>query len=123
LRGNDVPHSPVAYAYLIVELDLATLFIDNLKITTKVMAHLTSSNVVVKPYGTLLSQITRLADNGTKLQSLWILERDYFSSLTELPMNIGCLKLEALPNSVEKHSSLTLLNLSFCESLVKELEN
>ena len=58
-RGNDVPHSPVAYAYLIVEPDLATLFIDNSKITPEVMAQLTSSNVAVKPYETLLSQITR----------------------------------------------------------------
>lgn len=67
LRGNDVPHSPVAYAYLIVEPDLVTLFIDNSKITPEVMVHFTSSNVVVKPYETLLSHITRLAENGAKL--------------------------------------------------------
>ncbi|KAH9301834.1 hypothetical protein KI387_013417, partial [Taxus chinensis] len=67
LRGNDVRHSPVAYAYLIVELHLTTLFIDQSKIASEVMLHLTNSNVTVKPYGTLILEIERLAEHGAKL--------------------------------------------------------
>ncbi|GKD58209.1 aminopeptidase P2 [Tanacetum coccineum] len=33
LRGNDVLHSPAIYAYLIVKMDTAKLFVDNFKVT------------------------------------------------------------------------------------------
>nr|ATB19836.1 metallopeptidase M24 family protein [Juniperus oxycedrus] len=67
LRGNDVAHSPVAYAYLIVELDSTTLFIDPSKITPEVIVHLRKSNVTVKSYESLLLEVERLANCGSKL--------------------------------------------------------
>ncbi|KAF8388025.1 hypothetical protein HHK36_026691 [Tetracentron sinense] len=67
LRGSDVPHSPVMYAYLIVEIDRAKLFVDSAKVTTKVMDHLTSSGVELKPYESILSEIESLAAKGTQL--------------------------------------------------------
>ncbi|EFJ37373.1 hypothetical protein SELMODRAFT_403648 [Selaginella moellendorffii] len=67
IRGGDVPHSPVAYAYALVEMDKATLFTDVSKVTPDVEMHLENSSVTVKEYSVLLSTIQRLAESGSKL--------------------------------------------------------
>ncbi|EEF49835.1 xaa-pro aminopeptidase, putative [Ricinus communis] len=67
LRGGDVPNSPVMYAYLIVEIDGAKLFVDNSKVTPEVLNHLKNASVELKPYDTILSEIERLAAQGTEL--------------------------------------------------------
>ncbi|XP_068647791.1 aminopeptidase P2 [Aristolochia californica] len=67
LRGNDVPHSPVAYAYLIVEITSAKLFVDNSKVTPEVMAHLKNSGIELRPYESILSGIESLVAEGGKL--------------------------------------------------------
>ncbi|CAK9187567.1 unnamed protein product [Ilex paraguariensis] len=67
LRGNDVPHSPVMYAYLIVEIDEAKLFVDNSKVTPKVMDYLKNAGIELRPYESILSEIERLAAQGAQL--------------------------------------------------------
>ncbi|XP_058226132.1 aminopeptidase P2 [Rhododendron vialii] len=67
LRGNDVPHSPVMYAYLIVEMDGAKLFIDNSKATLDVMEYLKNAGVELRPYESILSEIESLAMRGAQL--------------------------------------------------------
>ncbi|XVE89684.1 hypothetical protein DITRI_Ditri20bG0015700 [Diplodiscus trichospermus] len=67
LRGSDVPHSPVMYAYLIVEVDTAKLFVDNSKVTPEVMDHLKNAGVELRPYDSILSEIRRLAAEGAQL--------------------------------------------------------
>lgn len=67
LRGSDVPHNPVAYAYAVVELEAATLFTDASKISDKVSLHLKNAQVSVKPYTAVLSELERLASGGFKL--------------------------------------------------------
>ncbi|KAL5783684.1 hypothetical protein ACOSP7_008713 [Xanthoceras sorbifolium] len=67
LRGSDVPHSPVTYAYLIVEIDRATLFVDDAKVTSDVMNHLKNAGVELKPYDSILSEIKSLAAQGAQL--------------------------------------------------------
>ncbi|EFJ27572.1 hypothetical protein SELMODRAFT_411694 [Selaginella moellendorffii] len=57
IRGGDVPHSPVAYAYTLVEMDKATLFTDVSKVTPDVEMHLENSSVTVKEYSVPLSTI------------------------------------------------------------------
>ncbi|KAM0038104.1 putative 23S rRNA (adenine(2503)-C(2))-methyltransferase [Helianthus debilis subsp. tardiflorus] len=47
-RGNHVPHSPVMYSYLIVELDSAKLFVDSSKVTPEVMDHLKIAGVELR---------------------------------------------------------------------------
>lgn len=69
LRGSDIPHSPVVYAYLIVEIDGATLFIDDSKVTEEVSDHLKKANVEIRPYNSIISEIERLAARGA---SLWL---------------------------------------------------
>ncbi|KDP23512.1 hypothetical protein JCGZ_23345 [Jatropha curcas] len=67
LRGGDVPHSPVMYAYLIVEIDGAKLFVDNSKVTPEVLDHLKSAGVELRPYDAILSEIESLAARGAEL--------------------------------------------------------
>ncbi|KAI6692458.1 hypothetical protein NL676_020168 [Syzygium grande] len=67
LRGNDVPHSPVVYAYLLVKTDTAELFVDSSKITPEVMDHLKNAGVELRPYDKILSEIENLAKQGGNL--------------------------------------------------------
>ncbi|KAF5803227.1 putative xaa-Pro aminopeptidase [Helianthus annuus] len=67
LRGNDVPHSPVMYAYLIVETDSAKLFVDNSKVTHEVMDYLKKAGIELRSYEAILSEIESLAARGAHL--------------------------------------------------------
>ncbi|KAJ3705435.1 hypothetical protein LUZ61_009140 [Rhynchospora tenuis] len=67
MRGSDVPHSPVFYGYLVVELDRATLFVDSKKVTKEVLNHLTNARVELKPYESILPEIESLALKSAKL--------------------------------------------------------
>ncbi|KAM7469386.1 hypothetical protein LguiA_007569 [Lonicera macranthoides] len=67
LRGNDVPHSPVMYAYLIVEIDAAKLFIDNSKVSPEVTNYLKNAGIDLRPYESILSEIESLAEQGAHL--------------------------------------------------------
>lgn len=58
-RGNDVPHSPVFYAYLVVGSSKALLFTEKSKITPEVMGHLKSADVELRPYDSILTEIER----------------------------------------------------------------
>ncbi|ESW19042.1 hypothetical protein PHAVU_006G091700 [Phaseolus vulgaris] len=67
LRGNDIPHSPVVYAYLIVEIAGAKLFVDDSKVTEEVRDHLKKANIQIRPYNSIISEIERLAAQGAPL--------------------------------------------------------
>ncbi|KAL9272539.1 Aminopeptidase P2-like protein [Drosera capensis] len=69
LRGNDVPHSPVVYAYLVVGIDKAKLFIDEQKVPTEVMDHLHAVGVELRPYESILDEVENLVLEGA---CLWI---------------------------------------------------
>lgn len=69
LRGSDIPHSPVVYAYLIVEIDGAKLFIDGSKVTEEVDDHLKKANIKIMPYNSIISEIENLA---AQCASLWL---------------------------------------------------
>ncbi|XP_052194622.1 aminopeptidase P2 isoform X9 [Diospyros lotus] len=66
-RGNDVPHSPVMYAYLIVEMDGAKLFIDNSKVSIEVIGYLKNAGIELRPYESILSEVESLAMRGAHL--------------------------------------------------------
>ncbi|KAL8237413.1 hypothetical protein R6Q59_018494 [Mikania micrantha] len=67
LRGSDVPHSPVMYAYLIVEIDSAKLFVDKSKVSPEVMEYLKKAGIELKAYDSILSEIESLATKGAHL--------------------------------------------------------
>lgn len=58
-RGNDIPHSPVVYAYLIVEIDGAKLFVDDSKVTEEVRDHLKKADIQIRTYYSIISEIER----------------------------------------------------------------
>jgi Xaa-Pro aminopeptidase len=59
MRGSDVPHSPVFYSYLIVEVSTATLFVDSNKVSEDVLEHLEKAGVKLKPYEAIVSEVER----------------------------------------------------------------
>eukprot|EP00898_Chlorokybus_atmophyticus_P005799 jgi/Chlat1/621/Chrsp103S08590 len=67
LRGGDVPHCPVTYAYAVVTASGASLYVDKGKVTPEVAEHLQAAGVSVLPYDTLLVDIKQLAASSTKL--------------------------------------------------------
>ncbi|CAL1407354.1 unnamed protein product [Linum trigynum] len=67
LRGGDVPNSPVMYAYLVVTMDDAKMFVDSSKVSPVVSNHLKNAGVELRPYGSILSEIESLALKGTEL--------------------------------------------------------
>ncbi|KAL8540826.1 hypothetical protein ACS0TY_002157 [Phlomoides rotata] len=69
LRGSDIPHSPVMYAYLIVEIDGAKLFIDDAKINSDVMHYLNGAGIELRPYESIISEVKSLAAKGA---CLWL---------------------------------------------------
>lgn len=58
-RGSDVPHSPVMYSYLIVEVDQAQLFVDDFKVNEEVKDHLKNAGIELRPYDSILQEIDR----------------------------------------------------------------
>lgn len=58
-RGSDIPHSPVVYAYLIVGIDGSKLFIDDSKVTKEVSDHLKKSDIEIRPYNSVISEVER----------------------------------------------------------------
>lgn len=47
------------YAYLVVEINGAKLFIDSHKVTTEVMEHLKNAGIELRPYESILSEVER----------------------------------------------------------------
>jgi Xaa-Pro aminopeptidase len=58
-RGSDVPHSPVFYSYVIVEVSTATLLVDSNKVSKEVLVHLEKAGVKLKPYEAIVSEVER----------------------------------------------------------------
>ncbi|CAM9813886.1 unnamed protein product, partial [Ectocarpus sp. 8 AP-2014] len=69
IRGDDVAHSPVAIAYLLVTENGATVFIDEAKMSTEVEAEMKEHGVEVHGYEEALEAVRTLAKQGKKV---WI---------------------------------------------------
>ena len=71
LRGNDVPHNPVFYAYLLISPKSATLFIEESKLSPAIVASLQADGLGILPYAKVQEQLQTLAgrilidDNNT----------------------------------------------------------
>ncbi|CAM9678665.1 unnamed protein product [Ectocarpus sp. 13 AM-2016] len=69
IRGDDVAHSPVTIAYLLVTEKGATVFIDEAKMSTEVEAEMKEHGVEVHGYEEALGAVRTLAEQGKKV---WI---------------------------------------------------
>ncbi|CAI9303350.1 unnamed protein product [Lactuca saligna] len=125
LRGNDVPHSPVMYAYLIVEINAAKLFVDKSKVTPEVNDYLKKAGIELKPYDSILSEIKSLAARGAHL---W-LDTSSVNAAIVSTYATACDKfLEGLGNnSKSKGKNLSGAPSAFCKSspisLAKAVKN
>ncbi|BBN15819.1 Xaa-Pro aminopeptidase [Marchantia polymorpha subsp. ruderalis] len=126
LRGSDVPCSPVTYAYVVVELETATLFVDESKVTHDVAQQLAQASVTVKPYESLVPEIRKLALEGSKL---W-LDASRVSVAIKNAFNDACLQyysnlgsLEASKRELKEANGPASLHRSSPISLSKALKN
>ncbi|KAK6911546.1 Peptidase M24, C-terminal domain [Dillenia turbinata] len=113
VRGNDVPHSPVTYAYLVVEIDEAKLFVDYAKITPEVMEHLKKAGVELRPYELILTEIENLAARGA---SLWLdtssvnaaIVNTFRSACDKRVGNLGIVKKNKTANGSSSQSGMAV---------------
>ncbi|KAL6964795.1 Aminopeptidase P2 [Sarracenia purpurea var. burkii] len=103
LRGNDVPHSPVMYAYLIVEMDGAKLFIDHSKVSLEVMGYLKNAGVELRPYESILTEIESLALQGAHL---W-LDTSSVNAAIVNTYKFACERYFGSPGSKSKNNSIS----------------
>lgn len=57
LRGTDVRFNPVNYAFMVIGLDFAYLYIDSCKVTTDVRQHLITNGIEPKEYSSFYADI------------------------------------------------------------------
>lgn len=123
LRGNDVPHSPVMYAYLIVEINAAKLFVDKSKVTPEVMDYLKKAGIELKPYDSILSEIESLAARGAHL---W-LDTSSVNAAIESTYATACNKFLESSGSKSKGKNLSGAPSVWCKSspvsLAKAVKN
>ena len=63
LRGNDIKYNPVFYAYIIVNQNNTTLFIDNSKLNSEVKNELKKDNIKIKDYHSIKEFLNSIIDN------------------------------------------------------------
>ncbi|ONI45434.1 peptidase M24 [Candidatus Epulonipiscioides gigas] len=61
IRGNDIPHFPVILAYTIVTLDKAYLFVDNTKLSNKIIEKFSTDNIEIKQYNEIYNFVKTLS--------------------------------------------------------------
>ncbi len=67
VRGNDIPCTPVAYAFALVTMDSVCYYVDEEKVTEEVGAMLTANNVTVRPYEALADDLEALHE-----KKIWV---------------------------------------------------
>ncbi|XP_073270444.1 aminopeptidase P2 [Primulina huaijiensis] len=131
LRGSDVPHSPVMYAYLVVEIDEAKLFTDDAKITPEVMKYLKNSGIELRPYESILAEVESLAAKGA---CLWLDSSSVSAAITDTyksscnkykcTAGVASKNRRVLPNGIEDQSyGSTAIYKSSPVSLAKAIKN
>lgn len=82
VRGNDIPCTPVAYAFAMVTMRKVSYYIAKDKLTDKVSEYLKKTGVTVRPYSVLGSDLAKL-HNKTVWVSVKELNADLYSRLAE----------------------------------------
>lgn len=70
LRGADVDYNPVFWAFVVVTLEHAILYVNSMRFSEGVDNHLADSNVSVQPYETLYSDLANWV--WTDTDKIWI---------------------------------------------------
>jgi Xaa-Pro aminopeptidase len=67
IRGNDIAYTPIAYAYAIISMHQALLYIDLEKVPQDVRKKLEDQSIEIKPYNSVFEDITNLTKNCSVL--------------------------------------------------------
>jgi Xaa-Pro aminopeptidase len=124
IRGNDIAYTPVAYAYAIITLQQATLYIHLEKVPSDIKIKLEEQNVILKPYNAIFNDINNLTENASviydpsKLNSALHSKIHQSSSIIEHPELVAFMK--ARMNETEI-SNLKNCQIKDCVALVKFL--
>jgi Xaa-Pro aminopeptidase len=86
LRGSDVDYNPVFYAYAVVTLESATLFVDETKLNAAVRAHL-GAEVAVEAYSSVGQFLKNTSSKGKVLADHTTLNWGLHSILGEAVVN------------------------------------
>lgn len=110
MRGSDIQYNPVFFAYLwVADTGAATLYCDNAKFDSPVLAHLKACNVQVRPYASFFADVAResqqLAAAGHKVlvsaaSALWEIVRSLkctYEAVSPSPLE----DLKAVKNATE----------------------
>ncbi|MDD6230161.1 MAG: aminopeptidase P family protein [Lactimicrobium massiliense] len=62
VRGDDIPCTPVPYAFALIEQDQASYYVAEKAVSSEVAAYLTGWHVSVKPYGSLQADLSSLSN-------------------------------------------------------------
>eukprot|EP01037_Dinobryon_pediforme_P021120 gene21120-21910_t len=66
VRGSDISFNPVTIAYAVITRDQAILFIDSVKITPEISAHL-GAEVIIRPYEDIVNFVKQVVSVGPLL--------------------------------------------------------
>ncbi len=77
IRGADIPWTPLILAYILVEMDDVTCFIDNEKCPASVKKHFSDNGIIIRPYNAIRDEIINIdADSvlilDPKRTSAWL---------------------------------------------------
>lgn len=67
IRGSDVPHCPVVLSYAIIDSQGASLYVDAEKVPPIVHTALKEAGISIKPYDSVVSDLSEIAANGDKI--------------------------------------------------------
>jgi Xaa-Pro aminopeptidase len=104
VRGADVEYNPVVISYLVITLEGAVWFVDEVKVTDEAREHLTDK-VAIKAYNEVENFLKTLVQAGTKV---WV---DSMKTNWRLCEAVGSQKLEkmspvTLPKSIKNSAEL-----------------
>lgn len=104
IRSTDVKCNPVATAFLYLSPSSSVLFIDSVKLTPEVIAHLAEARVDVAPYSSVLSFLASLPDDARVLADFNSTASIVISTLADRAVNAPSplAMLKGVKNSVEQ---------------------
>ena len=132
LRGNDVECNPVFYAYAIIGLDSAYLFVENRKVSTELKAALEGDGISIKPYDSVTSFLEILpADKSilidTNTTSVYLYNKIASAKIVEsdtIPIELKAIKnateIEGTKNAMVKDGVALVKAFRWLEKEVKK---
>ncbi|GKX28218.1 Xaa-Pro aminopeptidase [Vallitalea longa] len=113
IRGNDIIYTPITYAYSIITLTQAILYIQLSKVPDKVRKTLEEQNIIIKPYTDIFADIETITKDSSVIYDPAILNYGLKSMIAPSSRIIESIEPTALIKA--KLSKKEIENLKQCE--------